>query len=420
MKGALSRLALALILLLGGLIGLFARGDGKPPDDADLMETAAPIPEHENGYITLSAASELLVWPEDEAGSGRWIQLSRDEDWDERLAAQAISANAYALSALARVTKAPAFQTPPIRDIANDAVPDMLRWRQLSRVSAIRAIAEARRGDEGAALADALAPLKLAQQMASDANATVMHAMVALSVGATGLDALDALLPMSRVDRESARAIAAQVGTHRIDGSAWAKMWAGEYRAMRGTVLGWGDEAKVREMLEDAATPRIARWLPTEYLFQPNNSLAVYGAIIRGRQARAGGPCSAEERRGKSRPAFALLAPNYLGKREVADAADLAVYDARRCLYDTRIEALRAAIAVRAFEAERGLLPPSLAALVPEYLESLPRDEFADGELRLDRVGRALYSIGTESGLAPERAAEARFPLLPPPAEPGA
>ena len=99
--------------------------------------------------------------------------------------------------------------------------------------------------------------------------------------------------------------------------------------------------------------------------------------------------------------------------------------DQSRCLHDTRIEMLRAALAVRAFEQARGLLPPSLGALSPGFLEPAPIDSFSGATLRFDRTQRVIYSLGTngldEGGRArtgelveDAEALEPRFPLFAP------
>ncbi|HEU4431668.1 MAG TPA: hypothetical protein VFT98_23120, partial [Myxococcota bacterium] len=118
-----------------------------------------------------------------------------------------------------------------------------------------------------------------------------------------------------------------------------------------------------------------------------------------------------------------LLRPNALGLRYVAAAQVGARFAVTRCEYDTHVEMTRAALAVRAFERDRGGAPPSLAALVPAYLDSAPIDGFSGATLRFDRPRRVVYSIGSDQiddgGRAIEGDTEAREPRFElPPLEP--
>lgn len=63
----------------------------------------------------------------------------------------------------------------------------------------------------------------------------------------------------------------------------------------------------------------------------------------------------------------------------------------------TRLDAARVAIALRLHELERGEVPESLDALVPDYLDAIPTDEFSpEGRFRYrtERGGCVLYSVG--------------------------
>jgi hypothetical protein len=90
-----------------------------------------------------------------------------------------------------------------------------------------------------------------------------------------------------------------------------------------------------------------------------------------------------------------------------------------RCRFDTRVDALRAVIAVQAYERENGSLPPSLEALVPGYLPAVPLDWLAGGSLRFERSARELTSFGFWDRKAYTEPREEHFPLLPAATSPG-
>jgi len=60
------------------------------------------------------------------------------------------------------------------------------------------------------------------------------------------------------------------------------------------------------------------------------------------------------------------------------------------------LQMAQVALALAAYRGDHGSYPDGLAQLVPEYLDEVPRDLFADGELRYERDGEdyVLYSVG--------------------------
>ena len=53
-------------------------------------------------------------------------------------------------------------------------------------------------------------------------------------------------------------------------------------------------------------------------------------------------------------------------------------------------------LGLSAYRREHGDLPDALTALVPRYLDSLPRDGFDDAPLRYARSSRWLHSPGSD------------------------
>ena len=63
-------------------------------------------------------------------------------------------------------------------------------------------------------------------------------------------------------------------------------------------------------------------------------------------------------------------------------------------------------LALKCYHLEHGALPETLAALVPQYLDAVPLDDFDGKPIRYSRERRTVYSIGrdlVDSGGAPEK-----------------
>lgn len=68
----------------------------------------------------------------------------------------------------------------------------------------------------------------------------------------------------------------------------------------------------------------------------------------------------------------------------------------RRCALNREIAATRALVALKAYQDANGKLPDSLEALVPKYLDAVPRDDFDGEPLRYSVERRWLYSVGND------------------------
>ncbi len=389
MSGALRRIGLGLFVALTAFASLLLRGDGPPPDDADLMATpAAPVAEHENGFASLQAAGELLHWPDDETAAGRLAAMAGGQRWDDAMAAGAVSANERALATYARVARASAFQSPADSPQLPAAFAHGVRLAQLT---AIAAIAAARRGESEDSVAGALGLLRIARRIDSDPGGGGNPAAMAFVTGSVGLGALEAALPHLSLPAQSARSLAAELGSLHTDPVAWRGRWAAVYRAERlyPRASAAGIEAERGRWAE------LARHLPARFLFQPNDFARLLATRIRALQADVGRDCSPRA----ERPAlslFALARGNVVGRHAVDYSPQLESLDTSRCAFDTRLEVVRASVALRAFEADRGGLPPALEALVPDWIDSVPRDWFGGGALRYDRQRRLIWSLGSD------------------------
>jgi hypothetical protein len=393
MNAALRRLGLGLFVAIAAFASLLMRGDGPPPDDADLMVLPAPVPDHENGFLTLNAAAELLQWPEDDARAERLRSMAQGEAWDDALAERALAANELALLAFARVARNAAFQSPADAPASRGARAAL----DLARLLAIRAISAARGGDPEAALEDVLLLVRTGSKIGANPNGGLLHSELGFEVGEIGLRAREAASPNLALTPARSVAVTSALRAQRAAPAHWRAALASEYRAERALLVAQlqaGSGLDVRA--GDGIAARLAASFPNRYLLQPNNTLKELSARVRVQQARADQPCAVLPAGLAPLTVRDLLRPNAFGHRRVLEVSLRDRSEISRCDYDARIELARAAIAVASFERERGVLPPSLDALAPAYLATVPTDPFSGGGLRFDRAQRIVYSIGSD------------------------
>ena len=330
-----------------------ARAAEPAASDADLAIASAPVADEANGFLRLEeAARAIRLLPEERARLAAPAPGPPDPALDLRIA----EANESALALLDAAIRAPGFASGRIRELG----PEIDAWKTLARISGVRAAVQARAGNAQGAVADAMAPIELGRRVAADPHCPLWCAIVAFGLKRIGTTALAAALPHLSPTPEESRALAAALARDATDRAAWRGTWAVEYQRMK--QLGG-------KMSDDEA--------------EDLDAAAVQFRTIRDRVGR---PCSD------------WLAP--AGDRKAAmlrlGSFDFGSFEVRRCLSDTDIAAAEALFALRAFAVEHGALPATLDALVPRYLDAVPRDAFDGAPLRYAPARRLLMSVGSD------------------------
>jgi hypothetical protein len=335
----------------------FAAAAGRaaePATDADLAIASGAVADEANGFLRLEeAARAIRLLPEERARLAALAPGPPDPAQDLRIA----EANESALALLEAAIRAPGFASGRIRELG----PEIDAWKTLARISAVRAAVRARAGNAQGAVADAMAPVELGRRIAADPHCPLWCAIVAFGLKRIGTTALAAALPHLSPTPDESRALAAALARDATDHAAWRGTWAVEYQRMK--QLGG-------KMSDDEA--------------EDLDAAAVQFRAIR---SRIGRPCSD------------WLAPT--GDRKAAmlrlGSFDFGSFEVRRCLSDTDIAAAETLVALRAYAVEHGdALPAALDALVPRYIDAVPRDAFDGAPLRYAPERRLLMSVGSD------------------------
>lgn len=162
--------------------------------------------------------------------------------------------------------------------------------------------------------------------------------------------------------------------------------------------------ALLRDTVEDVPRLLEENKLPSgelgTYLFQPNATLRLaseyYRAVIAegeatGRVQHVRLPVDPDSGVGL------IFGGNPVGKlllRMIVVAPDRAYLKSGEVA--AALAAVRTLVALSAFERENGALPDTLDALVPTYLDAIPRDPWDGAPLRYDRERRLVWAIGPD------------------------
>ena len=377
-----------LVLAVPGWIAYNSRDLASVDESGLLVEDWPRLPPDANAAVPLAHAARLLDWPLGEDAMER-VRAVRDRAaWDFASARGLVRRNEDALEWLQRALLIREIEIsveellPAGKSLES---PPFMLWLQLLEIHNVRGALRMAEGDQEGAYEDALLGLRLGDRIHRSRHAALLHAMLAIGLGDSALSQLRALLPHGTVDRVTARRLIGEIEVSRPDPDSWARIWAGEYNQTR---------ALYAEQLQQHGTP----WMvPTSYVFHPNRTLQRLADLYRGLQRNSGVVCDKQHPLQRPRPLSRLelfevaVAPNSVGNILYETMAPPFADQRYRCDFVSSASAVQVAIAVKAHLDAKGELPASLAELVPELLDEVPRDGFRGEPLRYARAERALY-----------------------------
>jgi hypothetical protein len=352
-------------------------------DDSDLRISRPDVPDAENGMALLERAAAELWWPEEHVS--RLDDLRSGKSSDEALEREVIARNERVFAAVPAILAAPVFVVPAL-DPEHD-LKRALAWQRPSALLAIRAARRARGGDADGAVSDALAAASLGARIESGTGVALLQSVFGATAKWMGLRALGRVLAEVELDAAESRELTARLATLRIDTEAWRRMWAFEYE----------NTLELMARVDAAASPSPS--ILERYTYHPNATKALFADGLRIYAQQGSAPC-ARARWPAAPPSGGdrlgpLLGPNSVGRMlswvALSDEPTL-----RRCEHDSRVEATRAWVALRAYSHEHGALPTRLEELVPTYITEVPFDAFDGEPLRYDHERRLLWSIGRD------------------------
>jgi hypothetical protein len=378
------------------------RADLPDAGDADLMASGF-VPARPDGFDLLREAAQRIEGLDDDE-SRAWLTAVRmgDVAWDADRVAELVERNRPALAVLERAITTPGRipQESQIGIVDDDVMQVLVEVPLLVRVAALEAEMLSRRGMFDEAFERAQAGLRVGQALSrfTDINLVVM--MTGVSCQGIGLAQLEELVGAAPLTTSGARALAARIESLRIPRETWPAVWAGEYRIAKNLTRASleADPSAASEGL-----PLWLRWVPEDYLFQPNRTQSKLAARMRERQERSVLNCQDALAEGPEpaprvvRMLRIFASPNPVGGflDEIA-MPSFERFDVRRCHNDAKLGLVQLAIALRAHQSATGALPDRLEQLVPTYLEAIPIDAFDGAPLRYAKDRGVVYSIGDD------------------------
>jgi hypothetical protein len=356
--------------------------------DQELQLPRADIPAGANAFDVLRTATNYVWWPE--AKSVQIDDLTRDTNWDNSMASMVVASNREALAGWDAAAKLKDFQVPPATNFYADLT-YLSSWKKLAQIAAVREIFLLHNGQDKEAFDKIMDHVRLGQQM-QNAHGPLIDYLVGIALENIDLSQMQHWAGRTHLTPGQLKDYIRKLGVYSDgQGIAFANAIKAEYQWEVGS-LSFMLDANYQGKTD---YPWSIRFLP---VFNSSQTKALFakGALTLVDAA----PLHYNELKIVEMNARPSLASMYLS----GNAAGQIMYymgrpAATACLAkksqaDVWLEATRTILALRAYELTHGHLPTDLSALVPEFLDEVPVDDFDGQPLRYSVEKKIVYSVG--------------------------
>ena len=394
------------LLSLPRFLNLFAK-DIAPINDSDLQLQKVSVVDNDNAYFNLTKLSGVIYEPKDK--SQTILDMVAGKTWDSQIAKEIVSKNSQAFAYFAEAARKPKYQNPESSDPAN-ITPNMVitpmnSWRQMARLSAIRALHLAKQGKDKEALDEALNSVSIGQKI-QESQATFIEYLVAIAIKGIGLDTVQKIIPSTKLSSGELKQYAQELNQYYKNENGLIMAFKGEYHiqswAIDSIVSGNTEALKSVVGEDESQNPEIAKKIKDNYYFQPNKTKSLFAEYARANIKSANESCgeikaTEVQKLAPTNPAKLYTEENAIGKilHDVI-AVSLTSVSTKKCQEDLLVGATQAMITIKAYKNDTNNYPASLNDLIPSYLSLVPQDPFDGKLLKYSAAKKILYSVGED------------------------
>jgi hypothetical protein len=403
--GVIVLLAISL-LFLPRFLNLFSK-DIAPINDSDLQLQKVSVADSDNAYFDLTKLSGVIYEPKYK--SQTILDMIAGKTWDDQVAEDIVLKNSQAFAYFAEAARKPKYQNPESADPAN-ITPNMVltpmnSWRQMARLSAIRAMYLAKQGKDKEALDEALNSVNIGQRI-QDSQTTLIEYLVAIAMKGVGLETVQKIIPNSKLTSAELKQYAQGLDKFYKNEDGLIMAFKGEYYIESWAIdsIVSGDTEALKSVVgeEESQNPEIAKKIKDNYYFKPNKTKLLFAEYARANIKSVNqsyGEIKATEVKPltPTNPAKLYTEENAIGKilHDVI-AVSLTSVSMKKCQEDLLVGATQAMVGIKAFKNDTNNYPNSLNELVPNYLSTVPQDPFDGKSLKYSATKKILYSVGED------------------------
>lgn len=385
--------------------------DIAPFDDTDVRLSKVVILDSDNAYFDLVKLKDVVDEPKDTAQT--ILDMVAGKTWDAKFAEEIISRNAQAFAIFSVAAQKPRFQDPATADpeniTPNMAIPPISSWREMARLSAVRALFLAQQGRDKEAIEEALNPVRIGQKIQESQPVTVEY-LLAMGMKNVGLETVQKILVSSNLASNYLLPYAQSFNQYYNNEDGLIAVYKGIYHS-----TSWSIDDIVHEVASQRkealsffvgkeASGNLANrfWTKRDYYFQPNKTKLLFAEYTRAMMEDAWKPCGDMQATERLKPTLltpeeSVFTENAIGKHVYGlGIIGLGAVPDYKCKDDLLVAATQALIAIKAYKTDINNYPLSLNELVPRYLSTIPLDPYDGKTLKYSAEKKIIYSVGRD------------------------
>lgn len=384
-------------LLLGALVlYLFVLARNRAPAEMSFPELQGvrhELAAERNGFYVLLAATNQIHLDEFEGTNyPAFREQTLGTNWNAELARAVLATNQAALAAWDAAWQIPGFQVPKYK--LEDELPYLGSWKAFAWLSLFRARIFWDEGRNADGFTEWLKLLRAGAAL-SDADGVVIHYLVGASIQHLALNCIrwPEFAAMTN-QTELKTAIAELEKIYRQNLIGWTNSIRGENQMQ----LQWlADLRNGKVRTEDlpsgifavSAVIPLFSFSSSQRLFCDASATLIQDGAAPYTQRRI--------TKFEKRPGIGsmLMSGNFIGEMfffMLFPSSDATLQ--RQKSLAVSIQSTRLILVLRAYQLAHGSLPETLDALVPEFLDKVPADDFDGQPLRYSREKKMVYSVG--------------------------
>ncbi|HOY56005.1 MAG TPA: hypothetical protein PLH37_01060 [bacterium] len=383
-----------LIMLLGSItyfLNLFCGQDSSLPNDQDLLLSMASVPREQNSYFDLLKLSSVsnedtVTQPEIKINIPDGIkeneittQYLESYNWNRNLISELIEKNTEVLETYNMAAKKDQFQydltADPKNINLNMPVIGLNGWRQISRISAIKAIYLMRQGNDELAFEEAMKSVIIGHKIEESKNVPLIAYLVGISMKKTGLETMQVLIRRSIAGPDILTHYQNEILKYQMANNS--DPFKGEYMVQKNIILNL-TPTDIKSFLKSEALI----FPVTNFYYKPYQTLQIMIDHKRQQIARFERMCDDKTMpKLEYKPTFSwklYFTENALGKILIS-LGDVALENVhiKKCAGDLMINTTDILFAIKKYYLENNSYPSNLQNLVPKYIDELPIDPYS-------------------------------------------
>ena len=362
--------------------------------DEELRVVRVTIPQGSNAFDVLQEAGSHVWWPKDL--EKQISNLANNTNWDDALANTILLSNRQALASWDAAAKMPDLQVPEVNS-CEDLLPYLRVWRNLSQFASVRENYLLHSGLDKEAFDQMVSQFRLGRRM-QNANGVLIVYLVGTAVNNIGLTQMQRWVGKTHLDPRQLKDYIRELELQPDEeAAAFANSARADYHEMIGTVDAFR-KGKIHDVESGGYYPRPKLLRPVLPVFNFNKTKALlakpYLVMVKA-APHSYNEVKLPDMDSQPGKVSLILSGNVVGQI-LYDMMAPAVEDilVKKSKGDVQLQATRTILALRAYQLTHGHLPADLAALVPEFLEAVPVDDFDGQPLHYSAERKIVYSVG--------------------------